>query len=238
MAYYGLSNPYMASLDASNENYSGGFRCGKAISTAVTPNYSSASLYADNSEAERVDEFVNANVTVGTDRLPSNAANTLFGHTVTSGEETDNAEDANAYVGYGFWVSKMEDGKKTYRGVVLAKVKFTEGEESYQTKGDQITFQTPQLTGSATALSNGDWRYKSPDFPTEINADAWIREKLGMTVTYTEVAEPASGANPAMEGWYERSGTGVAQDPYVYTLTVKTVVGADTFYKANAYSPS
>ncbi|MBP3297931.1 MAG: major tail protein, partial [Lachnospiraceae bacterium] len=66
MAFYGLSNPYMAKLDAEAETYSDGFRCGKAISTAVTPNYSSQSLYADNSEAERVDEFVNASVTVGT----------------------------------------------------------------------------------------------------------------------------------------------------------------------------
>jgi hypothetical protein len=59
-----------------------------------------------------------------------------------------------------------------------------------------------------------------------------------MTVTYTEVTNPATGANPAAEGWYERSGTGTAQDPYVYTLTVKTTVGSDTFYKADAYSPS
>ena len=235
MAFYGLSNPYMASLDASAETYSNGFRCGKAISTAVTPNMSTASLYADNSEAERVDEFVNANVTVGTDRLPAQAASALFGHTISDGEETDKDGDANAYVGYGFYISKMEDGVKTYNAAVLTKVKFTEGEESYQTKGDQITFQTPQLSGSATALSNGVWRYKSPDFVQEINADVWIRNKLGIAVTYTEVTNPASGANPKNEGWYERSGT---EGSYVYTLTVKTTVGSDTFYKANAYSAS
>jgi hypothetical protein len=56
-----------------------------------------------------------------------------------------------------------------------------------------------------------------------------------MTVTYSEVTNPASGANPAAEGWYERSGT---EGSYVYTLTVKTTVGSDTFYKADAYSPS
>lgn len=235
MAYYGLSNPYMASLDATNETYSNGFRCGKAISTSVTPNMSTAPLYADNSEAERVDEFVNAAVAVGTDRLPAVAASALFGHTVSGGEETDKDGDANAYVGYGFYISKMEDGKKTYKAVVLTKVKFTEGEESYQTKGDQITFQTPALSGSATALSNGVWRYKSPDFNQEINADVWIRNKLGITVTYTEVTNPASGANPALEGWYERTGT---EGSYVYTLSTATTVGSGTYYSANAYSAS
>lgn len=236
MAFYGLSNPYMAKLDAEAETYSGGFRCGKAISTAVTPNYSSQSLYADNSEAERVDEFVNASVTVGTDRLPA-AAIVLFGHEKdeTTGEEVSNAEDANAYVGYGFWVAKMEDGVKSYNAAVLHKVKFTEGEESYQTKGDQITFQTPNLSGNATALSDGTWRTKSPDFANQINADVWIRNKLGIAVTYTEVTNPATGANPKNEGWYERSGT---EGSYVYTLTTATTVGAATFYKANEYSAS
>lgn len=235
MAYYGLSNPYMAQLDATAETYSNGFRCGKAISTSVTPNMSTASLYADNSEAERVDEFVNAAVGVGTDRLPAIAAHALFGHTVADGEETDKDGDANAYVGYGFYVSKMEDGKKTYNAVVLTKVKFTEGEESYQTKGDQITFQTPTLSGSATALSNGVWRYKSPDFVQEINADVWIRNKLNIAVSYSEVTNPASGANPKNEGWYERTG---GEGSYVYTLSAATSVGSGTYYRADAYSAS
>ncbi len=235
MAYYGLSNPYMAPLNATNETYSNGFRCGKAISTSVTPNMSTASLFADNSEAERVDEFVNATVAVGTDRLPAVAASALFGHTVSNGEETDKDGDANAYVGYGFYISKMEDGKKSYKAALLTKVKFVEGEESYQTKGDQITFQTPNLSGSATALSNGVWRYKSPDFNQEINADVWIRNKLGITVTYTEVTNPASGANPALEGWYERTGT---EGSYVYTLSTATTVGSGTYYSANEYSAS
>lgn len=236
MAYYGLSNPYMARLDAKTEKYSNGFRCGKAISTAITPNYSNQSLYADNSEAERVDEFVNASVTVGTDRLPSVAAPIMFGHKVTNGEEVSSSEDAGAYVGYGFYVSKMEDGVKSYTAVVLHKVKFTEGEESYQTKGDQITFQTPNLSGSATSLSSGIWRTKSTDFATVLNADVWIRNKLDIAVTYTEVESPAESASPKAEGWYERSGESVA---YVYTLSTDTEVDPEkTYYKANEYSES
>jgi phi13 family phage major tail protein len=236
MAFYGLSNPYMAQLDATAETYSNGFKCGKAISTAVTPNYSSQSLYADDSEAERVDEFVNAAVTVGTDRLPSQAAPILFGHTQTGGEEVSKSSDAGRYVGYGFWVSKMEDGVKTYKGVVLHKVKFTEGEESYQTKGDQITFQTPNLSGNATTLNDGTWRTKSPDFVQLINADVWVRNMLNIAVTYTQVTDPASGASPKAEGWYERTGTGTTEDPYVYTLSTATEVGSGTYYKADAYS--
>lgn len=41
---------------------------------------------------------------------------------------------------------------------------------------------------------------------------------------------PQSGANPKTEGWYERTGTGTAQDPYVYTETTDTSVDSEKTY--------
>ncbi len=232
MAYFGLSNPYMAKLDPQAETYSNGFKCGKAISTSVTPNYSSASLYADNAEAERVDEFVSATVEVGVDRLPAEAASTVFGHTVdgTTGEITHKGNDSSNYVGYGFWVANMEDGAKKYQGVILHKVKFTEGQESFQTKGENITFANPSLSGSATVLSNDKWRTISPKFPTLEQATAWIKTQLNIALTYTAVT-PQTGDNPKELGWYERSGT----DPdYTYTATTDTTVqNGKTYYAAS-----
>lgn len=232
MAYFGLSTPYMAKLNAEAETYSDGFKCGKSISTNVTPNYSSAVLYADNAEAERVDEFVNATVEVGVDRLPSEAASTVFGHDVdeTTGEITYNANDSANYVGYGFWVANMEDGVKKYQGVVLHKVKFTEGQEGFTTKGENITFATPSLSGSATALKNGDWRKMSEKFTNISDAEVWIKQQLNIAVTYTAVT-PQSGDNPKAKGWYERSGT----DPnYTYTKTTDTTVNDQkTYYAAD-----
>lgn len=231
MAYFGLSNPYMAKLDPENETYSDGFKCGKAISTSVTPNYSSASLYADNAEAERVDEFVSAAVEVGVDRLPAEAASTVFGHTVdaTTGEVIHKGNDSSNYVGYGFWVANMEDGAKKYQGVVLHKVKFSEGQESFQTKGENITFATPSLTGSATVLSNDKWKSVSSKFPTLEQANAWIKTQLNMELSYVAVT-PQTGDNPKANGWYERSGS----DPdYTYTLTTDTTVqDGKTYYAA------
>lgn len=232
MAYFGLSNPYMAKLDPTAETYSDGFKCGKAISTSVTPNYSSASLYADNAEAERVDEFVSAAVEVGVDRLPAVAAQTVFGHTVdsTTGEVIHKGNDASNYVGYGFWVANMEDGAKKYQGVIIHKVKFSEGQESFQTKGENITFATPSLSGSATVLSNDKWKSVSTKFPTLEQANAWIKTKLNIALTYTE-AVPQTGDNPSELGWYERSGTSPS---YTYTLTEDTTVDSTkTYYVAS-----
>lgn len=195
MANFGLSHPWIAKLDPDTEKYSGACKCGMAINTSVTPAYNEASLYADNQERETVKEFKNAAVTIGTDRLPIQVAKVMFGHTEgTSGEEHHNVSDEPNYVGYGFITAEKTDGVKRYRACLLLKVLFSEGEESYETKGDSISFKTPTLSGTATALSDGEWRIKSPYFSTEAEADTWIQKKLGVIETCeTPVASVAGG---------------------------------------------
>lgn len=51
--------------------------------------------------------------------------------------------------------------------------------------------------------------------------------------SYDAVAEPTG--DPAAQGWYERTGTGTEQDPYVYTATEDTTVdGGKTYYAKTA----
>lgn len=184
MANFGLSKPWMAHLNPSTGAYSDAFKCGRAVNTSVVPNYNNGQMYADNKQTEDVSEFKNASVTLGVDALPLAAPNVLFGHTVAQdGTENSNSDDSGSFVGYGFITNEIADGVKKYRACLLLKVKFVEGEESYQTKGDSITFANPNLTGTALAMSNGDWRRKSPYFTTEAEADAWIQTQLGVTPT-------------------------------------------------------
>lgn len=181
MANFGLSKPWVAKLNPATNKYSDAFKCGKAISTAVTPNYNEVPLYADNQQTEYVSEFKNANVSIGTDRLPSEAAKIMFGHTVAvNGEEASKSEDEAGYIGYGFITAEQLDGVKKYRACVLLKVKMKEGEESFETKGDSIVFKTPSLSGTASANEDGEWRIKSPYYATEAEADKWIQTKFGV----------------------------------------------------------
>lgn len=185
MANFGLSKPWIASLNVESDTYSGAFKCGKAINTSVTPNFNEGPLFADNQQTENITEFKNAAVVLGVDSLPATAPKVMFGHDVAEdGTETSNSEDAAAYVGYGFITTEVKSGVKKYRACLLHKVKFTEGEESYTTKGDSITFSTPNLSGVALANNKGDWRTKSPFFDSEAEADAWIQEKLGVTAEH------------------------------------------------------
>lgn len=181
MANFGLSLPIIARLNANTGKYRDRFKCGKAISTSVTPAYATGTLYADNGKAEEVKEFTNAAVALGVTTMPKKASEVLFGHEVKEdGTITDRATDEGDYVGYGFVVREMNEGKKQHRGCILLKVKFQEGEESYSTKGDNITFGTPTLNGTAEKIGVGDdkeeWRIKSPFFETEKEAEDWIEK--------------------------------------------------------------
>lgn len=51
----------------------------------------------------------------------------------------------------------------------------------------------------------------------------------GGEVSYNAVT-PEAGDNPSTKGWYERSGSGTTQDPYVYTLSADTTVDAEKTY--------
>ena len=179
MPNFGLSKPWIARYNPDTNKYSNAFKCGKAINTAVTPNYNEATLHADNQPDEVVSEFKDANVTLGVNTMPLQAAPIMFGHTIKEdGTEIHKSGDSAGYVGYGFIVAEMLGGKKKYRACLLRKVLFKESEESYETKGDSIVFKTPSLSGKALPVEDGEWRVKSPIFNTEDEADLWIQKKL------------------------------------------------------------
>lgn len=235
MAYFGVSKPIIAPWTA-DDTYTAGsiFQCGKLTETSVTPNSKEGSLYADNGLAEYVREFSDADVSATIDSLPVNAATIMFGHTVAgSGANptvTYKAGDSAPFVGYGFVVDKIEGNVKKYKACVLCKVKFTEGAETYTTKGDSISFGTPALSGKAVAQEDGKWKVVSPDFSTAAEAYNWILTQFGGGSadpgTYTEVT-PDEDDNPSAEGWYVRTGE---SGSYIYYLSGDTVVVNGTAY--------
>lgn len=186
MAYIGLAYPIIAPLvsQATSEGvttptYGTGFKCGKATSVNITPNYSEASLHADNILDEYVKDFRDGDISLGVDRIPAEHSNTLFGHTYSSSdkETTYSASDAAGYVGVGFYVTKIEDGKRSYEASILFKCAFAEAANSFTTKGDSIEFDTPTLEGKVASLDDGVWK-KTRVFDTEAAAQGWLQTTL------------------------------------------------------------
>lgn len=184
MAYIGLAYPTIAKLDPTTNTYSDGFRMGKAVSVNISTNYNEANLPGDNVIAESVKEFRDGTIDLGITTIPIEAYETVFGHTVTEGEDgtliVDKTDDVPNYVGVGLVKEELVDGKKSYIAMWIKKVLFTESGENAQTKGETISFQTPTITGTILALNDKTWRERKI-FDNEADAIAYIDEWAGIT---------------------------------------------------------
>lgn len=190
MAYIGLAKPYISKLKdettspegVTTPTYEKGFKCGKAINVNITPNYNEAKLYADNILDEYAKEFKDGTVKLGTDRLPIEAQGVVFSHETSEDGKTVNyktGDNAN-WVGVGVYVEEILDGKKQYVAIVLYKCKFTEAAMDYETKGENITFKTPSIEGSVSALEDTRWK-TTKSFEKEIEAENFIKTTLNIT---------------------------------------------------------
>lgn len=191
---FGLSRPIIAQYaytpaagqTPASVTYSNAFQCGEAMNTTVTPNYATGELYGDNKKVDEVSELKDASVSIGSTTMPLIAYNVLYGHTIsTSGdaEQTDKTSDTPNYVGYGFSI-KNSDG--SYDACFLTKVRFSEGAENFQTKGDGINYVTPAMDGTAMAWDLDDtWRKKAYGFSSEAEAIDWVCDKMGIDNTFT-----------------------------------------------------
>lgn len=159
MANIGLRKPIVAKYDRNTKSYSGGFQYSHAVSVNITPNYAEASLYGDDIQVEYEKTFNNATISLGTTSTPVKAAETVFGHSITEDNEVSyNATDEANYVGVGFVSPEKVDGESKYSGAVITCAKFADSAESYATKGDSLTFNTPTIEGVAIPDEDGEWK--------------------------------------------------------------------------------
>ena len=186
MAFIGLRKPYFAKLNRTTNTYSDGFRFSHAVSMNVTPNYAEASLYGDDVQVEYEKSFTNANVSVGTTSTPLKAADTVFGHEVdyTTKKVIYKATDEPNDVGVGVIAPEKVDGISQYVALIILCAKFADSAETYVTKGDSLSFNTPTIEGSASALDDGRWKL-TRIFDTELEAVNWVKDQLNITDTAT-----------------------------------------------------
>lgn len=186
MARYGASTVILASLDVETDTYSNGAVQSKLISVNVTPNFVEAPLYADDERAEYIKVFKDAGVDLETDTIPLTLGELLLGHKIGTGsgedkdEETANKDDTANYVGLGFMGREVIRGKHQFCAVWLPKVQFSEGEDSYQTVGENLTLSGHKLSGSASSNNAGVWRQRKR-FSTRAEALAYLKKKANIT---------------------------------------------------------
>lgn len=182
MAYYGVSNVVVAEYDAATGKYKNGAIL-EAVGTSVTPGYSEGTMYLDNKLGIQRKMFKQADVTGEVGSIPLSVAAMMYGHTYDASKKamTCKTDDKPPYCGYGFsGCEAIDDDTDTYTACWIYKVKFAEGEDSYTTRGENITFNSQKFSGTAVGAKDKTWR-DIQQFDTEDEALTWLKEKACIT---------------------------------------------------------
>ncbi len=199
MAIKGLSKlvigEYVYSGSGNNPTYTLPETVAKMVEYSLTINQSENNpLYADNMEAENdKGTFQNGELSLGTDDLTQNASKKILGikvvpfsynddKTAQEGVYDENREAP--YLGVGLIEWHQNNDVNQYRAVFLPKVFFNVPEQSATTKGENVEWQTPTVTGVVQRSNLVDSQYNHPWmidawFDTEEEAIEYLEYKCG-----------------------------------------------------------
>lgn len=190
MAGIGLYGVYYAKATLSDgvlTGYNGIQTMGKAISATFDPADSNDNpLYANNGIAERdAAGGAGGTLNVTLDRISRAAMADLFGLTeatsavsgVTGNGFDYTGNELSNPVGVAFVKWSQEDNNRShYQAVIFSYVLFSPSSDSYQTLGESVDWQTPELTGlvSGGAVTGAKPWKKVYDFPDQASAIQFI----------------------------------------------------------------
>lgn len=169
----GLKDLYYAVLDESDETYDTPAKMAEAMSADLAVTTAEATLYADDAMSEKVQKFVKGVLKLGIKELSATVLADLLGQ-ATDDDEVVYAgkDDEPPYVAIGFRAAKTGG---QYRYVWLYKVKFKVPGEKYTTRGESITFNTPEIEGDVFALDGtGLWKADIVTPETSTVAKSWF----------------------------------------------------------------
>lgn len=193
----GFSKPYVAiyTNTSGTTTYSDGQQLARGVSVSIEPETSDDNIfYADNVAAEVAGGiFTGGSVTTTVDGLKADARSLIYGlpaptaHTVSTGTSVDvyhyGDNMAIPYVGLAYIAMFQEDGVTSYQATVLPKVKFQLDSDNANTKGEDIEWQTQELTATIFRddTANHDWKYVTEELTSEAAAEAYIKSVFSIS---------------------------------------------------------
>lgn len=119
---------------------------GKSIEVTISPRYREGALYASNAAVRREKRIDGYDVTLNVDQVIPSVRTVLLGRQKdSSGVEIIKGTQQAPYVAIGF-AQTLDNGAQELWWIY--KGKFSEGEKTAKTRGEEIEYQTPTLTGT------------------------------------------------------------------------------------------
>ena len=167
-----------------------------AISINIQPQGNSAVLYGDDGAIETESANGPVNVAINASELPLDKRALILGaaYNAGTGVIVHKATDRPPYLALGF-KSKKANGETRY--IWLLKGKAVRPQENYQTKADNVQFNTPQLSLQFVRRRYDDADYLYADEPTFTGGPTWFSDVYvpgADTTPPTVTVSPLDGA--------------------------------------------
>lgn len=174
---------YAIMTDEDQETYATPKRIPGAITGTISPTTNMETLYADDQAWETASALGDIGVELNVADLPQEVLVDLLGATLDdNGVLVQSASDVAPYVALGFR-SQKSNGK--YRYYWFYKGKFQPNEESFQTKEDSPSFQTPTISGTfISRQTDKKWRARVDEDGESVSASVitdWFKNVYNST---------------------------------------------------------
>lgn len=157
---------------------------GDAMSAQLDLKFAEGRLYAESKLAEYIKLATGGTISLAVKYIKKAAQAMLYGCTTDTSKENIkfSAKDVANYVGVGFYAPDKVDGVTKYTCVWVPKALFGPPSMAYQTKGENIQFNTPTTTGEFLADdSENELLLETETVDSAAEAVTWIKGKLGET---------------------------------------------------------
>lgn len=171
----GLKDLYYAviSIEDNVETYGTPKKLAGAMTADLSVKTADGSLYVDDSLQESISEFANGTLKLGVDDLTPEVTAEILGQEVDENKVVWAGEgNEPPYIAVGFRAKKT-GGK--YRYIWLLKCKAKIPGEKYETKGESIKFNTPEIElDFMKRLKDGQWKADFVGTETDTAAATWF----------------------------------------------------------------
>lgn len=163
---------------------SGTMEVDKVVRVDMSEERGDVAFYADDKRIDRDNSVSGASVAIEVAQLTPEMREGILGH-VKASTDYSVTEDASPFVGVGFCLKQRYKGAATFRAYWYYKVQFSEGQRSFNTRGENLEFQTESLEGEAEGVQLTEAGtiayYVYSEHATEAAAITWLKSKANVS---------------------------------------------------------